>query len=55
MLSVNYAECQLCLVSVKLSVTNKPVVLSVVMLNVVAPDIWVNIKISSKTFHGPTL
>jgi hypothetical protein len=32
-----YAECHVCWVSFMLSVTNKPNMLSVVMLNVVAP------------------
>ncbi len=35
MLSVIYAECHLCLVSFMLSVTNKPFMLSVIMLNAI--------------------
>jgi hypothetical protein len=35
MLSVLYAQCHLCLVSLKLSVTYKPLILSVIMANVI--------------------
>ncbi len=46
-----YAECYLCLVSIMLSVTNKPIMLSVVklsviMLNDVAPKISLSLYVS---------
>ncbi len=44
-LNVTYAECHLCQMPFMLSVTNKPIMLSVIMLNaiilnVVAPYVW---------------
>jgi hypothetical protein len=45
MLSVIYVECRLCCVLFTLSVSNKPFMMNVIMLNVVAPTNVLGIKL----------
>ncbi len=47
-----HAECDLCIVTLKLSVANKPFMLSAIVLNVIMLSVVAPLKHSSRTLHS---